>query len=60
MHIAYQISDTFIQENYQQLSFSEEELLRKKVGVLASMFPPALRTPGGKLGGRLHCGEIHG
>jgi nitroreductase len=47
--IEYQISATFIQENYQQLSFSEEELLRKKVGVLASMFPPALRTPGGKL-----------
>ncbi len=26
-------SDTFIEENYQQLSFSEEELLRKKVGL---------------------------
>jgi nitroreductase len=44
-NIEYEISDTFIQENYQQLSFSEEELLRKKVGILASMFPPALRTP---------------
>jgi nitroreductase len=47
-NIEYQVSDTFIQENYQQLSFSEEELLRKKVGVLASMFPPELRTPLGK------------
>ena len=42
------ISDTFIQENYQQLSFSEEELLHKKVGVLATMFPPSWRTPGVK------------
>jgi len=42
------ISETFIQENYQQLSFSEEELLRKKVGVLATMFPPSWRTPGVK------------
>ena len=42
------VSDTFIQENYQQLSFSEEELLHKKVGVLAAMFPPSWRTPGVK------------
>jgi nitroreductase len=41
-------SDAFIQENYQQLSFSEEELLRKKVGLLGSMFPPSWRTPGVK------------
>ncbi|HUW63496.1 MAG TPA: nitroreductase family protein [Spirochaetia bacterium] len=43
--IKYQISDTFIDENYRQLSFSEEELLNKKVGIIASRFPPALRTP---------------
>jgi nitroreductase len=43
------ISETFIRENYQQLSFSEEELLRKKVGILGTMFPPAMRTPGAKL-----------
>lgn len=43
------ISYTFIRENYQQLSFSEEELLRKKVGLLGTMFPPAWRTPGSKL-----------
>ncbi len=42
------VSETFIRENYQQLSFSEEELLRKKVGILGTMFPPAWRTPGYK------------
>jgi len=42
------VSDTFIQENYQQLSFSEEELLHKKVGLLGTMFPPSWRTPGVK------------
>jgi nitroreductase len=40
------ISETFIKENYQQLSFSEEELLRKKVGLLGTMFPAFMRTPG--------------
>jgi len=44
-NIKSSISNTFIRENYQQLSFSEEELLRKKVGLLAAMFPPAWRTP---------------
>lgn len=38
-------SATFLRENYQQLSFSDEELLRKKTGVLASMFPPSWRSP---------------
>jgi len=42
------VSDTFIEENYQQLSFSEEELLQKKVGLLGTMFPPSWRTPGVK------------
>jgi nitroreductase len=49
-NIKYTISETFIRENYQQLSFSEEELLRKKVGLLGTMFPPALRTPDAKPG----------
>ena len=44
------ISETFIRENYKQLSFSEEELLRKKTGILASNFPPAWRVPDFKLG----------
>ena len=42
------LSEDFIQENYQQLSFSEEELLQKKVGLLGTMFPPSWRTPGVK------------
>lgn len=45
-NIKHSVSDTFLQENYQQLSFSEEELRQKKVGLLATMFPPAWRTPG--------------
>lgn len=42
-------SDTslaFVEENYQQLSFSEDELRRKKVGLLGQMFPAEWRTPG--------------
>jgi nitroreductase len=39
-------SEVFIRENFEQLSFSEEELLKKKVGILGSMFPPAWRIPG--------------
>jgi nitroreductase len=42
------VSEAFIRENYQQLSFSEEELLRKKVGILGTLFPLAWRTPGYK------------
>jgi nitroreductase len=33
----------FLKENYQQLAFSEEELLKKKVGILGSGFPPSWR-----------------
>ncbi len=39
------ISEEFIRENYQQLSFSEKELLQKKVGLLAAMFPPSWTNP---------------
>jgi nitroreductase len=39
------ISMEFIKENYQQLSFSEEELKQKKIGILATRFPPAWRNP---------------
>ncbi len=45
-NIRYRISEEFIRENFQQLSFSEEELLSKKVGILGTMFPPSWRTPG--------------
>jgi nitroreductase len=37
-----------LEENYQQLSFSEEELKRRKVGLLGTMFPPSWRTRGVK------------
>jgi len=47
--IKYPISHSFIEENYQNLSFSEEELLIKKAGLLGTFFPPALRTPGVKM-----------
>ena len=39
------ISEAFIRENYQQLSFSKKEFLQKKVGILATMFPPEWRDP---------------
>jgi nitroreductase len=39
------IDPDFIKENYQQLSFTEEELKQKKVGILATRFPPAWINP---------------
>jgi nitroreductase len=39
------ISEIFVRENYAQLSFSEQELMQKKVGLLGTMFPPFMRTP---------------
>ncbi len=39
------LSMDFIRENRAQLSFTEEELKRKKVGVLATRFPPAWSDP---------------
>jgi nitroreductase len=38
-------SETFVRENYHQLSFSKKELLQKKVGILGTYFPPAWRDP---------------
>ena len=43
--IRFRVPEEFLRENYQQLSFSEEELLKKKVGILGNMFPPSWRTP---------------
>ena len=43
------VSETFVRENYKQLSFSEEELRRKKVGIMGAMFPPSWRNPDFKL-----------
>lgn len=39
-------SAVFIRENFEQLAFSEEELIQKKVGIMGTMFPPAWTTPG--------------
>ncbi len=36
-------SPDFIRENFEQLSMSEEELLKRKVGILGAGFPPAWR-----------------
>ncbi len=47
--IRFPITDSFIEENYENLSFSKAELLRKKVGLLGTLFPKALRTPKVKL-----------
>ena len=42
------MSQAFVDENYALLSFSEDELKQKKVGLIGAMFPPAWRTPGKK------------
>jgi nitroreductase len=39
------MSEAFIRENYPLLSFSKEELLKRKVGILGSTFPPSWRDP---------------
>ncbi len=39
--IKSRISEEFLRENYEQLSFSKEELAEKKTGILAAGFPPA-------------------
>ena len=43
------ISLIFIKENYKQLSFSNEELLKKKTGIMGAMFPKSWITPGAKI-----------
>lgn len=44
-------SQQFLRENYAQLSSSSDELRRKGTGLLATMFPPAWRSPGALSGG---------
>ena len=44
------VPETFIRENYQQLSFSEDELLKKKIGLLGTMFPPSWRNQDFRMG----------
>ena len=43
--LKFTITPAFVKENYRQLSFSEEELLKKKTGILAKRFPEALTNP---------------
>ncbi len=42
-NIKSMVSEEFIRENFEQLSMSEEELLKKKVGILGTQFPPKWR-----------------
>jgi nitroreductase len=44
-NIKTRISEEFLRENYEQLSLSKEELLKKKTGILRAMFPPAWVDP---------------
>ena len=43
--IKSKISEEFLRENLEQLSFSKEELLKKKTGILGSMFPSEWTDP---------------
>jgi nitroreductase len=43
--IPAEMSEAFLRENYSQLSFSDDELLIKKTGMLARTFPPAWTDP---------------
>ena len=44
-NVKSRISEEFLRENYEQLSFSKEELLKKKTGILGAMFPPEWVDP---------------
>lgn len=44
--IDFPVSPAFIQENYLQLSFSENELKTRRTGVLSTMFPKSWLQPG--------------
>lgn len=39
------VLEEFLRDNYEQLSFSEEELKRKKTGILSAGFPPEWLDP---------------
>lgn len=45
-NIKSRISEDFLRENYDHLSFSDEDLRLKKVGILGTGFPPSWVTPG--------------
>jgi nitroreductase len=44
-NVKSRISEVFLRENYEQLSFSKEELREKKTGILGAMFPPSWVDP---------------
>jgi nitroreductase len=44
-NVKSRISEEFLRENYEQLSFTKEELLEKKTGILGAMFPPSWVDP---------------
>ena len=44
-NIKSRISEEFLIENYQATSFSKEELMKKKTGILGAMFPPEWTDP---------------
>ena len=44
-NIKSKISEEFLRENYEQLSFSKEELQKKKTGILGAMFPTDWTNP---------------
>jgi nitroreductase len=44
-NIKSRISEEFLRENYEQLSFSKEELVKKKTGILGTMFPSGWVDP---------------
>lgn len=50
-------SEDFIRENHAQLSFSEEELIGKGTGLLATMFPPSWRDPRARTEGATDVGH---
>ncbi len=43
-NIKSKISEDFLRENYNQLSFSKKELLKKRVGILGLNFPRTWRN----------------
>jgi nitroreductase len=47
------VSPEFLIENYRQLAFTEDELRKRKTGVLANRFPPSWLTPEAQQG-KLH------
>jgi nitroreductase len=44
-NIESRVTEAFLRENYEQLSFSEEELFQRRAGILGSAFPAAMRDP---------------